>query len=67
MVAVVSFLVAALASLGLAVAYALGGQPQVEGALLGTALGGIGIGCVVWAHALLPHGPFEQSPTGDDT
>ena len=59
-VAVVCFVVAALASAGLAVAYALGGQPQIEGALLGTALLGIGVGCVVWAHALLPHGPFEQ-------
>ena len=60
-VAVVCFVVATLAALGLAVAYAVGSQPQIEGALLGTSLVGIGIGCVVWAHALLPHGPFEQA------
>jgi len=59
-VAVVCFVVAALASIGLAVAYAFGSDPQIEGSLLGTALLGIGTGCVVWAHALLPHGPFEQ-------
>jgi ubiquinol-cytochrome c reductase iron-sulfur subunit len=59
-VAVVCFVVAMLAALGLAVAYAVGSQPQLEGALLGTSLVGIGVGCVVWAHALLPHGPFEQ-------
>lgn len=58
--AVLCFVVAALASVGLAVAYAAGGQPQVEGALLGVALLGIGIGCIVWARALLPHGPYEQ-------
>jgi ubiquinol-cytochrome c reductase iron-sulfur subunit len=60
MFAVVCFLVAALAAVALAVAYALGSKPQIEGTLLGTALVGIGVGCVVWAHALLPHGPFEQ-------
>ena len=59
-VAVVCFVVAMLDPLGLAVAYAVGSQPQLEGALLGTSLVGIGVGCVVWAHALLPHGPFEQ-------
>src|SRR4029079_1158496 len=59
-VAVVCFVVAALASIGLAVACAFGSDPQIEGSLLGTALLGIGTGCVVWAHALLPHGPCEH-------
>jgi ubiquinol-cytochrome c reductase iron-sulfur subunit len=51
-----------LAGLGLAVTYAVGGQPQVEGALLAVALGGIGIGLVVWAkHLLAPHEPQTEA------
>ncbi len=40
--------------------YLLGGQPQVEGALLGAALGGISIGLVLWAKYLMPEGPMVQ-------
>lgn len=43
-----------LAGLALAVVYVLGGQPQVEGALLGVALGGLGIGLILWGKRLLP-------------
>jgi ubiquinol-cytochrome c reductase iron-sulfur subunit len=59
-VAEACFVISALAALGLAVVYFTGGQPQLEGALLGIALGGLGVGLVVWAHRLLPHGPFEE-------
>jgi ubiquinol-cytochrome c reductase iron-sulfur subunit len=52
--------VAALCLLSLAVVYALGGQPQAEGALLGVGLLGLGTGLVLWAHWLMPRGPFEQ-------
>lgn len=55
-----SFGLSATASAGLAVLYALGGQPQIEGALLGIALGGIGVGLVLWAKKLMPQGPFEE-------
>jgi ubiquinol-cytochrome c reductase iron-sulfur subunit len=48
------FVVAALASGGLAVVYLSGGQPQLEGALLALALGGIGIGLLVWSTTLFP-------------
>jgi ubiquinol-cytochrome c reductase iron-sulfur subunit len=48
------FAVAAAAGLGLLVVYWVGGQPQLEGALLGVALGGIGAGLIVWAKELLP-------------
>ncbi|HYZ91052.1 MAG TPA: Rieske 2Fe-2S domain-containing protein [Actinomycetota bacterium] len=48
------------ASIALAAVYALGGQPQFEGALLGVALGGIALALIGWAHAYLPHGPFEE-------
>jgi ubiquinol-cytochrome c reductase iron-sulfur subunit len=49
----VGLAVSILASIGLLVIYVLGGQPQVEGALLGLALGGFGASLVVWAAALL--------------
>jgi ubiquinol-cytochrome c reductase iron-sulfur subunit len=54
------FVVATLAAIALAVVYAEGGQPQVEGVLLGAALLGLGAGLILWAHSLMPHGPFEQ-------
>jgi ubiquinol-cytochrome c reductase iron-sulfur subunit len=50
----------ALASLGLAVTYALGGQSQVEGVLLAVALGGLGFGFVQVAKYLLPQGPYVE-------
>ena len=52
-VVAVSFTLSALASIGLAVLYAAGGEPQIEGTLLGVALGGLGLGVVVWATKLL--------------
>jgi ubiquinol-cytochrome c reductase iron-sulfur subunit len=58
--ALASFLVAVLCLLALAVVYAVGGQPQAEGALLGVGLLAIGTGLVLWAHWLMPAGPFEQ-------
>lgn len=56
-----AFVLSACAALGLAVVYSLGGQPQLEGLLLGVALGGLGVGLVVWAHNLLPRGPYEEA------
>ena len=56
----VGFGLSALASLGLTVTYWLGGQPQIEGALLGIALGGLGAGVVAWAKAFLPGGNFVE-------
>ncbi|MFN2490184.1 MAG: Rieske 2Fe-2S domain-containing protein [Actinomycetota bacterium] len=49
------------ASLGLALVYALGGQPQLEGALLAVALGGIALGLTLWGKRLLPKGPFVEA------
>jgi quinol---cytochrome c reductase iron-sulfur subunit len=48
-------LLSAAASAGLFVVYLFGGQPQLEGALLGLALGGIGASLIVWGKRLLPH------------
>ena len=55
-----SFALSIAASIGLAIVYALGGQPQLEGALLLIALGGIGIGLILWAERFLPIGRDVQ-------
>ena len=55
-----AFGITALASIGLAVTYARGGQEQIEGALLAVALGGLGFGFVQVAKHLLPQGPYVE-------
>ncbi len=45
---------ATAAALGLTAVYVAGGQPQLEGALLGISLGGIGIAVLLWARHLFP-------------
>lgn len=55
-----SFLLSGAASIGLTVLYALGGQPQIEGALIFVALGGLAIGFVLWGKHLMPAGPFVE-------
>jgi ubiquinol-cytochrome c reductase iron-sulfur subunit len=60
-IAFVCFMIATGCALALAAVYWQGGQPQAEGALLGGALLGFGAGLILWAHALMPAGPFEQS------
>jgi ubiquinol-cytochrome c reductase iron-sulfur subunit len=50
-----------LAALGLAVVYVQGGQTQLEGLLLGVAIGGIGLGVVVWAKAFMPDEEAEEA------
>src|SRR2546426_8285346 len=59
--AALAFVLSALASLGLVVVYVMGGQPQLEGTLLGIGLGGLAIGLVAWAKHLMPTGPFIQA------
>ena len=59
--AALAFVLSALASLGLAVVYVTGGQPQLEGILLGTGLGGLAVGLIAWAKHLMPTGPFVQA------
>jgi ubiquinol-cytochrome c reductase iron-sulfur subunit len=64
------FAVCVVAALALAVVYRRGGQPQLEGALLAVALGGLGFGLVTWGRRLLPHQQeFEDRevlPTTDE-
>ena len=47
------FAASAVSSLGLFVVYAVGGDAQLEGLLLGIALGALGVGVLVWARRLL--------------
>ena len=61
---VATFVLSTAASLALMVLYFLGGQPQLEGTLLGVALGALGVGVVVWAADLLdePERVEERPP-----
>jgi quinol---cytochrome c reductase iron-sulfur subunit len=55
-----SFGVTTLTGLALAVLYILGGQPQLEGALLFLCLGSLGAGMVVWAQRLMTTPVVEE-------
>lgn len=61
-VAATAFVVAILAALALFVAYVRGSGPQAEGVLLALALGGVGVGLLVWATRLMPHIRDETQP-----
>lgn len=52
-VVALAFTTSVLASIGLLVVYVMGGDAQLEGTLLGLALGGLGLGLIVWATRLL--------------
>jgi ubiquinol-cytochrome c reductase iron-sulfur subunit len=54
------FVVAAAAALALMLVYWRGGQPQLEGVLIGVAFAGVGIGLVLWANGLLSGGPYVE-------
>ncbi|MDQ1396738.1 MAG: ubiquinol-cytochrome c reductase iron-sulfur subunit [Acidimicrobiaceae bacterium] len=56
----VGFLVCTAAAVALAIVYASGGQPQLEGTLLAVAFSGLAFGFVTWAARLMPQGPFVQ-------
>jgi ubiquinol-cytochrome c reductase iron-sulfur subunit len=50
----IALLVSTAAAIGLTIVYATGGQPQLEGALLATALGGIAVALGWWAKHQMP-------------
>jgi ubiquinol-cytochrome c reductase iron-sulfur subunit len=56
----IAFVISAVSSIGLTIVYAFGGQPQLEGLLLGSSLGGLAAGLGLWAKHLLPSGSFTQ-------
>jgi ubiquinol-cytochrome c reductase iron-sulfur subunit len=59
----IAFGVSIVSGLALAVVYWRGGQNQLEGIFLALALGGIGVGMVLWAKRFMPAGP-ESEPRG---
>ena len=59
--AAIALVLSIFAGLALTVVYVLGGQPQAEGALLFVALGGLGLGLILWARNLLPHEQVTES------
>jgi ubiquinol-cytochrome c reductase iron-sulfur subunit len=56
----VCFVVAILAGVALFVVYFAGGQTQVEGILFALALGGLGVGIVIWGEQLLAAHEVEE-------
>lgn len=64
----VLLILSTLAALGLAVVYIAGGQPQLEGALLGVSLTGIGVAVILWARGLSTEGTViaERGRLGGD-
>ncbi|MGI8808528.1 MAG: Rieske 2Fe-2S domain-containing protein [Acidimicrobiales bacterium] len=60
--------ISTVAALALAGVYIGGGHPQAEGALLGIALGGIGVALILWARGLSTEGTVtaERGPLGGD-
>jgi len=56
-----SFILSFAASVVLATTYALGGQPQIEGAMLFVALGGVAVGLVLWSSRLMPNETAVES------
>ena len=57
-----AFLVTIVSALALFVVYVRGGNTQAEGALLAIALGGVGVGLLVWAKRLMPQIRDETQP-----
>jgi len=64
-----AFLLSGAASVGLTVLYAMGGQPQLEGALIGVSLAALAMGFVLWGKRLLPEDPVveEREPMSSIT
>jgi ubiquinol-cytochrome c reductase iron-sulfur subunit len=54
------FGLSAAASVGLAVAYALDGNAQVQGVLAAVSLGALAAGFVRWSERLMPPGPYVE-------
>ncbi len=55
-----AFGVTTLSALALAAVYIRGGNPQLEGLLLALALGGLGVGFILWGKLLLPHAEITE-------
>lgn len=60
------FVVSFAATVTLAIVFSLGGQPQIEGGMLGVALGMFGAGMTAWGKYLVPKGPFVEARDYED-
>jgi ubiquinol-cytochrome c reductase iron-sulfur subunit len=58
--AAAAFVVATAAGIGLMLLYWRGGQPQLEGLLIGIAFAGLATGLVLWANGLMRAAPFVE-------
>jgi ubiquinol-cytochrome c reductase iron-sulfur subunit len=58
--ATIAFLLSAAAAIGLAIVYARGGNPQLEGALILACFGALGAGLVTVAHRLLSTDQYAE-------
>lgn len=64
-----ALVLSAIASLALAAVYIAGGEPQLEGPLLGVSLGGIGAALILWGKRILPDTEEQEQrdlPSSDE-
>lgn len=54
------FVVSFLSTVALTATYSVGGQTQIEGGFLGTAMASLGAGLIAWGKYLMPKGPFVE-------
>lgn len=60
------FVISFAATVTLATVFSLGGQTQIEGSMLGVALGTLGAGLTAWGKYLTPKGPFVEARDYED-
>lgn len=55
------FLISTASAIALGVTYWAGGQTQLEGVFLATALAGLGVGFILWSKRFMPHEPVVEA------
>ena len=55
------FLISTASAIALGITYWAGGQTQLEGLFLATALAGLGIGFILWSKRFMPHEPVVEA------
>lgn len=55
------FLISTASAIALAIVYWAGGQTQLEGVFLATALAGLGVGFILWSKRFMPHQPVVEA------
>lgn len=62
----ICFVISFASIVALATVFSLGGQPEIEGALLGIGLTMFGAGMTTWGKYLVPKGPFVEARDYED-